>query len=83
MPVVQGNVIRIVPAQISEDAAQAARDLLQDILDGKTVGFAIVAMHKTYSWTLDIAGDCKHYPALTRGRLLELDAAIAALNTML
>lgn len=72
-------MIRIVPTQVSEDAEQAARDLLADILAGRTVGFAIVAMHKSYAWTLDVAGECKRHPALTRGRLLELDDAIATL----
>ena len=37
------------------------------------VGLAYVAMHKVYEYTVDVTGECKSSPTLTRGMLSTLD----------
>lgn len=73
------KTIWLVPRPVSEDALQAAQELISDILSGRTVGFAIVAMQDAKHYTVDIVGACRDAPTFTRGMILSLSDEIAKL----
>jgi len=67
------EILRLVRPGINQDALDAVDKLRDDILKGTTIGFAVVAMHKTSLYTIDVAGECKRHPTLTRGMVAALD----------
>lgn len=69
----QGKVIRLVLHSPSQDTIAALEDLLVEARAGRVVGLAYVAMHKVYEYTVDVTGECKSSPTLTRGMLSTLD----------
>jgi hypothetical protein len=76
---VQGKVIRLLPRPVSEDALRAVDALRKEILAGRVVGFAIVAMQDLKNYTVDVAGVCRDYPSATRGFVAALDDELAGL----
>lgn len=67
------EILRLVRPGINREALDAVDKLRDDILNGLTIGVAIVAMHKSYCYTIDVAGECKRSPTLTRGMVAALD----------
>jgi hypothetical protein len=70
---VSGKIFILVQSTPGEDLIRAAEDILADIRAGRTIGLAWIAMHKTYDYSVDIAGETKRSPTLTRGMLHLLD----------
>lgn len=58
---------------------EALEDLLEQARAGKVVGLAYVAMHSSFSHTVDIAGANRRYLSLTRGQIRDLDDAVSDL----
>ena len=72
-----GKVIRLVRPVVSREAVEELEHLLREARSGRIIGIAYVAMHKTFDYTVDIAGETKRSPTLTRGMLLLLNDRLA------
>lgn len=75
----KGKVVRLVPIAVSINAVEALELLLAEAKAGQIIGIAWVAMHKTYEYTVDIAGETRRSPTLTRGMLHLLDDELSAI----
>jgi hypothetical protein len=58
---------------------QALEQLLQEARSGRLIGLAWVAMHPAYEYSVDVAGETRRCPTITRGMLLKLDDELAKL----
>ena len=58
---------------------RALEYLIQEARAGRVVGLAWLAMHKTFDYSVDIAGETKRSPTLTRGMLHLLDDELSAI----
>jgi hypothetical protein len=76
---VGGPVLKLITNARSTDTVEALEHLLEEARAGRVIGIAYVAMHKTYDYTIDIAGETKRCPTLTRGMLHLLDDELATL----
>ena len=74
-----GKIFRLAKAAISHDAVDALEHLLAEARAGRVIGLAYVAMHKAYDYSVDIAGETRRSPTLTRGMLHLLDDELSAI----
>ena len=74
-----GKVIRLAGTPVSREAIEKLEHLLREARAGRVIGIAYVAMHKTFAYTVDIAGETKRSPTLTRGMLHLLDDELSAI----
>lgn len=72
-----GKVLRLVRPCKSEDLVRALEDRLAEARAGRLIGIAYVAMYKTFDYGVDIAGETKRCPTLTRGMLHLLDEELS------
>lgn len=72
-----GKVVRLVRPAVSREAVEELEHLLREAKAGRVIGLAYVAMHKAYDYSVDIAGETRRSPTLTRGMLLLLDEELA------
>ena len=77
---VQGaKVVSLVGQVVSRETVEDLEHLLREALAGRIIGLAYVAMHKTFAYTVDISGETRRSPTMTRGMLLKLDDELAAI----
>lgn len=72
-----GEIVRLVPAGVSDETVKAIEYLLQEARAGRYVGLAWVAMRAGYLYDVDIAGETRRAPTFTRGMLRVLDDELA------
>ena len=66
---------------MSRETVDTLEHLLAEARSGRLIGLAYVAMHKTYDYSVDIAGETRRSPTLTRGMLNLLDDELAGIIT--
>jgi hypothetical protein len=71
--------LRLARDLVSTDCVEALEYLLHEARAGRVVGVAWVAMHKTFDYSVDIAGETRRSPTLTRGMLHLLDDELSAI----
>lgn len=69
--------LELVPPKVSADTIELLAFLLQEAHAGRVIGVAFVAMHKAYEYSVDVAGEAKTVPTLTRGMVAALDDQLA------
>jgi hypothetical protein len=73
------RVVQLVRAPESNELLEVIEQLRADILAGRVIGLAWVAMHKTFDYSVDIAGETRRSPTLTRGMLHLLDEELSSI----
>lgn len=72
-------VLRLVLPSKSIELVKELEALLRAARDGQVIGIAYVAMHKAHDYSVNIAGETKRSPTLTRGMLHLLDDELSAI----
>jgi hypothetical protein len=78
---VGGPVLKLITPAVSRETVDTLEHLLAEARSGRLIGLAYVAMHKTYDYSVDIAGETRRSPTLTRGMLNLLDDELAGIIT--
>lgn len=67
------SVVTLVPDAVSQETIKTLELLLRDARNGQVIGVAYICMHKGYQYSVNIAGETRRSPTLTRGILTVLD----------
>lgn len=73
----KAKVLRLVHPCKSEDVVRALEDRLVEARAGHLIGIAYVVMYKAHDYGVDVAGETKRSPTLTRGMLHLLDEELS------
>lgn len=74
------KIVQLVPHERSIDTIQVLEGLLADAQAGNLIGLAYVAMYQApHEYVLDITGEARRAPIMTRGLLQELDYELGKL----
>lgn len=74
-----GSVLHLVRDQVSTETVALANFFLQEALAGRAIGLAGIILLRGQDYTVEIVGECKMAPALSRGLLKGVDDHLAKL----
>lgn len=68
-----GSLLHLVQHPVSVEGVAFARFVLQEFEAGRAIGFSGVLLLAGQEYTIEIVGQCKNAPQLTRGLIKEVD----------
>ncbi|HEX8106732.1 MAG TPA: hypothetical protein VF516_03340 [Kofleriaceae bacterium] len=74
-----GKILTLAAPMISLETVATLVDLLTEAQAGEVIGIACVVIHRASQFSIDIAGEARKTPLLTRGMVAVMDDQLAVL----